>query len=68
MKQTIKRNAISVKGICKIKTSSTDIGGMIHATKNNNGWTLLDYTTGKYYHCSTRFIRECINITETIEL
>ncbi len=64
MKSTIKRNTISIKGICKRKTSSTDIGGKIHATKTLNGWTLLDYTTGKYYHCTSKFIRECIEITE----
>jgi hypothetical protein len=66
MRNVIKRNAISIKGISTIKTNATEIGDTIHATKTDGRWTMLNYNTGKYYHCFSDFLRQHITITEQI--
>jgi hypothetical protein len=62
----IKRNTISIKGIITINTSATKKGDMIHATKTDYGWRMLNMETGKHYQCCSDMLRRFVNITEQI--
>jgi len=66
MKNVIKRNAISIVGTANINTNATRQGDKIHATKTDNGWTMLNYRTGKYYQCFADFLRQHVIITEQL--
>jgi hypothetical protein len=62
----IKRNAISIKGIMTIDTSANKKGDMIHATKTDYGWRLLNMETGKHYQCFPDILRRFVIIIEQI--
>jgi len=66
MKNVIKRNTISITGTADIRTNATEQGDEIHATKTNDGWTVLNYRTGEYYQCFPDFLRRFVTITEQI--
>jgi hypothetical protein len=68
MKNVIKRNVISITGIANLNTNATEQGDKIHATKTDNGWTMLNYRTGKYYQCFADFLRKHVTITEQIAI
>lgn len=67
-KNIIKRNTIAVFGTSTIDTNATQKGDEIRAYKKDGGWTMLNVKTGKYFECSSDFLRRFVIISEQVTI
>jgi len=63
-RNVIHRGITLIRGTMTINTSASNAGDEVYAAKTENGWSLLDCKTGKYYYCFPDILRRFIIIAE----
>ena len=66
MSNTLNPGAVIITGAARARTTATEPGDIVTATKTPNFWALVNHATGGRFYCTAEFIRRYITIKTQI--